>query len=579
MTDDELLEIRQAFAIEGSELLSEMESALLALESCIDNSDEFNRLFRSTHTIKGSASIVGHEPLEQFCHCIEHILVRIREHECPLDNQLITLLLACHDHIRNLVDQFCPECAVEVPPIHSTLLERLATWKETPATGTISPTSSRMIHLNFPESSPDTTSAPFGFFEDAVDEHPPDMEALSALMPAQPDQPAPRSSPDQNQRAVRVDAAKLDQLSNLIIELVTASSTLESQVRQLSDMATMESTAHVVNLVKQIQEKSMVFRMVPVQTLFRRFQRIVHDGGKTNGKDIRLLISGGETELDKAVAEKLYDPLLHLVRNAIDHGIESAEDRIRTGKPSIGSVHLQAGHDSGNIIIRISDDGQGINTERVAQKAAELGLVKREPAGLARDTLSYIFEPGFSTLDTATTLSGRGVGMDVVKKTIESLRGRIDIETERGKGTTFRISIPLSLSLIDGFMVSLGDNLFILPMELVQETLELPDITAPGILANGCLQVREHPLPCLDLRKLLDIPGTSSTLQYVVVVHHEKNRVGLIVDQLLGELKTVVKPLGPFFHETTCVSGASILGDGAIALILEIEHLMAYYHT
>lgn len=314
--------------------------------------------------------------------------------------------------------------------------------------------------------------------------------------------------------------------------------------------------------------------MVPVQTLFQRFQRIIHDIGRTTGKQIKLHISGGDTELDKAVAEKLHDPLLHLVRNAIDHGIEVPAERSARGKTPSGTVHMKAYHDSGNIVICVSDDGQGINRENVARKALERGLVKHDALVAGVDVLSYIFEPGFSTLEDATMLSGRGVGMDVVRKVVESIRGRIDVETEEGAGSTFQISIPLSLSLIDGFMVSLGETLYILPMDLVVETMESPSAQRRAGMPNGCLQVRDQLLPCLDLRKVLGVTDAPPKVQHVVVFRHGATGVGLIVDQLHGEIKTVVKPLGRLYRGVVCISGASILGDGSIALFLETGKLV-----
>lgn len=579
MTDDELLEIRQAFAIESTELLTDMESSLLALELKTSDAGEFNRLFRAIHTIKGSASIVGFEPAEQFCHSIEHLMVRIREGEFTLTSPLVALLLQCHDHIRCMLEQYCngsdEDCTLNVR--QQTLLDKLLAWHTAPEASPVE--TYEMLDASYFGNASDEQIEGFGFFDDMesaptitampitpviIEASEPDMAALSSGS-----DPAPR-----DQRAIRVDAVKLDQLSDLIVELVTASSVLEADVRRLNDVSTMESATHLSDLIKRIQEKSMVFRMIPVQTLFRRFQRIIHDIGKSSGKDIRLVLTGGETELDKAVAEKLNEPLLHLVRNAVDHGIESVERRKELGKPLFGTIRLQAFHDAGTIVITVTDDGQGINLDRVAQKAMERGLMKRDVFGIGKEVLNYIFEPGFSTLDKATMLSGRGVGMDVVKKTVESLRGSIDVTTSEGEGSTFRISIPLSLSLVDGFMISLADNLYIVPMECIMETLELPDINRPGVMVNGCLQIRGEILPCLDLRELLEIEDQPPVIRHVVVVRHGGRSVGIIADRLHGEIKTVVKPLGRFYRNVQTISGASILGDGSIALFLEVGKLL-----
>lgn len=575
VTDSELLEIRQAFAVESAELLTEMESALLALGNNAGSEDDFGRLFRAIHTIKGSASIVGFEAIEHFCHGIENILVPIREHELSLDQQLVALLLKCHDHILLMMGQHCvsgESKEIFAPSAkHKILLDQLQQWAAYPASGQGEQLKYGMLDESCLGNDAESAGSGFNLFEDVDDlqlhcEQPPGGVSVDTALPSE--------AVAGKQHSVRVDAVRLDQLANLVIELVTASSVLEAHVRRLGDHGAVESVTHVADLVKQMQEKTMSFRMVPVQSLFMRFQRVIHDIGSATGKRIKLLVSGGETELDKVVADKLHDPLLHLVRNAIDHGIEMADGRALHGKPPIGTIHLQAFHDSGNIVIRVTDDGQGINLESVANKAVERGLAKRETLPAGAGLLSYIFEPGFSTLEDATMLSGRGVGMDVVRKVVESIRGRIDVETDAGIGTTFQISIPLSLSLVDGFMLSLGSNLYIMPMDLVLETMELPGAERRVDMPNGCLQVRDQLLPCLDLRKILGVVEPSPAIQHVVVFKNGGTGVGLVVDRLHGEIKTVIKPLGRIFRNATCVSGASILGDGSIALLLETGKLI-----
>jgi two-component system chemotaxis sensor kinase CheA len=588
--NSEAMELQQAFVTELSEMLASMESALLVLEKHPGDVEEFNRLFRAVHTIKGSASIVGVEPIEHFCHNIENILVRIREHRLLLSSSLIALFLQCHDHIGSLMNSFntCGSGQAfkldKIPPHqHTALIKQLGAWDVS---------SLQSGHLdsfdvppeNHPCDVPEIPEPEAGFFDDTEAYLPYVRDDASAydkdIFPSGEAPVVEMMSRDT--RVIRVETAKIDQLSDLIVELVTASSVLETKVRRLGDMSIMESSVHVADLIRQIQEKSMAFRMVPVQTLFGRFQRMVHDIEKSTGKNIKLVISGGDTELDRMVAEKLYDPLMHLVRNAADHGIEPSTDRVGLGKHPVGTIHLTAFHDSGNIIIRVEDDGQGINLEAVAHKVVEKGLPTAEGVSRSMDVLNYIFEPGFSTLDETTMLSGRGVGLDVVKKTIESLRGKIAVETGNGTGTTFRIRIPLSLSLMNGFLVELGENLFILPIDIVLETLELSNHI---VMTNGCIQLRDKILPCMDFRKILCITAPPPPLQYVVVIRHScvgyegtssrHKSVGFLVDRILGEIKMIVKPLGRLYHNVTYVSGVSILGDGSIALFLEVDKLIS----
>ena len=574
MIDQEILEIRKAFAIEGGELLAEMESALLALEAQPGDADEFNRLFRTVHTIKGSAGIVMFQDAEFFCHTIEHILVRIREHQLSLNHQLVALLLKCHDHISAMIERYCLDLDDQqnfiLPPAHPDLLHQLQEWVKSTSTAPGETGEYGLIDQSYDNKDTVAVNIAENSAKEGVDA---DREQ-STGNPSKNHFGA-KENKSRKQSVMRIDAAKIDQLSDLVVELVTAASVLEAQVRRKGDLASTESVVHVADLVKQMQEQTMSLRMVPVQTLFKRFERIIRDIGSSSGKQINLEISGGETELDKTIAEKLYEPLLHLVRNAIDHGIENPKQRAAQGKPSGATIHLQAFHDSGNIVIRVSDDGKGINIQNIAQKALEKGLMKSDfqPAGM--NVLSYIFEPGFSTIEDPTMLSGRGVGMDVVRKFVDSIRGRIDVETKEGVGTTFRMSLPLSLSLIDGFMLSLGSNLYILPMDLVQETMELPSSEHLAGIPTGCLQVRHQLLPYLDLRKVLQVSEPPPPRQHVIVIRNADADICLVVDQLHGEIKTLMKPLGRLFHNAKCISGTGILGDGSIAFFLDTGKMIS----
>lgn len=528
---DELAEIREAFAIESVEMLAEMESSLLALESNPTVGDDFNRLFRAVHTIKGSASIVSADQLEVFCHALEHLLVKVREDQLPLTKDLLTLCLQCHDHARNLIASF-ESAETELPPRHDQLLTMIAQW-QAPVVFAAAPTEPDMLQ---------------------TDEVNTEESAAS-------------------QKVVRVDAQKLDQLINLVVELVTASSELESHVKQTGDNTSLESASAVSLLVKRIQERAMVFRMVPVGDLFRRFQRLVHDLSGSTAKKIQLITAGAETELDKVMAERLREPLVHLIRNAIDHGIEPPAERQAAGKPATGTIRMNAFQEAGSIVIEVQDDGRGIWRERVLKRAVERGLIRPLEAA-DRDPLALIFEPGFSTMEEATMLSGRGVGMDVVKRTIEELRGKIDVTSIEGQGSCFQLRLPLSLALIDGFMVAVGNDSYILPMELVDETIDLPAEAAAELELRGYLNIRGEALPCLDLRTIVTPAEPPPLSRFAVVVKHDGRRIGLAVDMLMGEVKAVIKPLGRIYRGARIISGATILGDGTIALILDLPELL-----
>ncbi len=532
-------EIREAFALEAVEMLAEMEGALLELGAHPQSAgDGFNRLFRTVHTIKGSAGIVSADYLEQFCHSLESLLVRIREHELLLSHDLIGLFIQCHDHITRLISGF--ESGDDTaPPRQSPLITALESYVAPAADESVMTESSRE--------------------DEAGQELAQDVAGGASIIASR--------------KVVRVDAQKLDQLINLVVELVIAASELESHVKRLGDSASTESADRVSLLVKKIQERAMVFRMVPVGDLFRRFQRVAHDLSDICGKKIQLVTSGQETELDKVMAERLYEPLLHLIRNAADHGLESAAERRAAGKPAHGTISMNAYQETGYIIIEVQDDGRGISSERVLAKAIASGLVKEHEQG-GRDPLSLIFEPGFSTMDEATMLSGRGVGMDVVLQTVESLRGKIEINSVEGKGTSFLLKMPLSLALIDGFMVSIAGDNYILPMELVDETIDLPTEQCRQLAQRSYLRVRGEALPYIDPLRIVNPDASVPLERFAVIVRYEGRRIGILVDRLVGELKAVIKPLGKLYSDVRVISGATILGDGSIALILDLPELI-----
>jgi len=314
--------------------------------------------------------------------------------------------------------------------------------------------------------------------------------------------------------------------------------------------------------------------MVQIGTTFNRFNRVVRDLNKELGKNINLVITGGESELDKTMVEKISDPLMHLVRNAIDHGIEGTAERLRAGKPDQGTIKLNAYHDSGSIVIQITDDGAGLNREKIFHRAVEKGLLDTDREWTDDEVYKCIFEPGFSTAEAITNISGRGVGMDVVKKNIESLRGTIEIETEQGVGTTLNIRLPLTLAIIDGFLVEVGESSYVIPLDMVVECIELNDEDYDYSIENDYINLRGKVLPLLRLGEFFNEQRTKSVRENIVVVQAAGMFAGIVVDSLLGEFQTVIKPLGKLFQELRGVSGTTILGTGEVAIILDIPGLV-----
>ncbi len=373
---------------------------------------------------------------------------------------------------------------------------------------------------------------------------------------------------------IRVDAEKLDQLINLIGELTIASAgtALVAQRAGISELQ--EAASTLSRLVEEVRDTALTLRMVQIGGTFNRFQRVVRDVSKELGKDIELVISGAETELDKTVVEKIGDPLTHLVRNSMDHGIESAEVRLAGGKPAKGTLRLNAYHDSGSIVIEVGDDGGGLKKEKILQKAIEKGLVAPDANLSDKEIFNLIFEAGFSTADTVSNLSGRGVGMDVVRRNINALRGSIDIESEPGAGTTIRIRLPLTLAIIDGFLVGVGSSSFVIPLDLVVECIELSEEDKYAAEARNYLSLRGQVLPYMRLRDLFDVKGERVRRENVVVVQYGNARAGLVVDTLQGEFQTVIKPMGRIFSHVNGIGGSTILGSGEVALILDVPRLV-----
>jgi two-component system chemotaxis sensor kinase CheA len=393
-------------------------------------------------------------------------------------------------------------------------------------------------------------------------------QAVNAALAKQ--QSARERSPRESSH-IRVAANKLDELINLVGELVISAAGAQLQAQLQGSADCVESSQTVNQHVEAIREAALKLRMIEIGDTFNRFHRVVRDVSQQLGKQIRLDIHGADTELDRSVIDKLADPLTHLVRNAIDHGIESAEQRLAAGKPAEGRLSLNAYHDSGMIVIEVEDDGRGLNTARIREKAIERGLLDPQASLAEADTHMLIFAAGFSTADAVSDLSGRGVGMDVVRSAIDALRGSIEIESRPGLGCTFRIRLPLTLAIIDGFLVGIGDEHFVIPLELVTECLEL-DAGLDG--RYGYLNLRGKPLPCIDLAAHFELPSRPRGRRNILVVSLGRQQAGLIVDRLHGELQTVIKPLGLLFQHLQGISGSTILGSGQIALILDIAALL-----
>jgi two-component system chemotaxis sensor kinase CheA len=373
---------------------------------------------------------------------------------------------------------------------------------------------------------------------------------------------------------VRVRAEKLDELITLIGELVIAGAGTRLLAQRAGNSELIESTVSSEALVEQIRDGALKLRMVPIGETFTRFNRVVRDLGQELGKEVELVLTGGDTELDKSMIEKVSDPLMHLVRNALDHGLESPQARRDKGKSPQGRLALNAYHDSGNIVIEVADDGAGLDREKILARAVERGLVE---AGTELDEATIdqlVMEPGFSTADAVTNVSGRGIGMDVVKRNIEAMRGSVAIESVAGAGTTVVIRLPLTLAIIDGFLVGVGRSTYVVPLDMVVECMELSAEERAAIRGSSFINLRDKVLPLLRLRDAFEVPGDAGRRENIVIVQCAGRQAGLVVDALQGEFQTVIKPLGRIFEHLGGISGSTILGSGEVALILDVPVLV-----
>jgi len=377
-------------------------------------------------------------------------------------------------------------------------------------------------------------------------------------------------------KSIRVDAFKLDNLINLIGELVITGANVKQLAEGSGNSELNEAVSTMSRLIEDVRDSTMNIRMVQIGETFKRYERIVRDLSKERGKNIELVISGGETELDKTLIEKISDPMMHLIRNAVDHGIGTQEERTAQGKPAKGTIYLNSYNETGSIVIEVSDDGNGLNKRKIYDKALQQGLIAEGQTVTDEELFRLIFAPGFSTAEKVTNISGRGVGMDVVKKNIESLRGQIELESVEGEGTTVRIHLPLTLAIIDGFMVQVGKSYYILPLDMVVECNEITEQEIEGKDAGNFMNLRGEVLPFMSLREFFNEESEKATRSNIVVTEYGRKKAGFVVDRPIGEFQTVIKPMGKIFKNLKWASGATILGTGDVAMILDVPMLIQY---
>ena len=533
-------ELLQIFSAESEENLREMELAFVQLESMPQDEETLQAIFRAAHTIKGNAAGLGFPALAKFAHGVEDVLDGLRTGSIVLTTPLATILLQSVDALRQLVSG-AVKGTDELHPDHLELLDDLLI-----------------------EAGGNTQG----------------LERREAKRDRRSGAGRRRSDHAHGSRSqtLRVEIEKLDRMLNLTGEIAVARERLsglldeEDRGRHIEEI--LEAHRAADRLFMDLQEEVMKVRMVPLGPTFRQFVRTVRDVATAQGKLAYVELSGEDVDVDMNVIEHLRDPLTHIVRNAVDHGIEMPETREACGKDQRGRVSLQAWHEGGSIVIKVQDDGAGLERMKLVERARTMGYTADFDKLADSELFRLILEPGFSTASQVTEFSGRGVGMDVVRRNVEALRGAISIDSRAGIGTTITIRLPLTLAIIRGFAVGVDEETYIMPLDAVIECIEFPRDGREEFASRGVINLRGQALPYVRLRDCFRLGGQPTERENVLVLRYHDQRVGLVVDRLFGENQTVIKPLSRTLGDLPGVSGSAILGNGRVALILEVEGLL-----
>lgn len=638
MFDEEGMdEIRQIFLEESTEGLEVMESGLLELEPGTADMETINNIFRAAHSIKGGGGTFGFVEVSDFTHWVETVLDEMRSGERAVTEDGITLLLESVDCLRGMMDSINAQSDYDTPRISALQARIVAVLNGEVDSGIVPPAETvaaapepeaapveeaelEQETASEQETSPEQEAAPEQLAaEPTALQEPTEAEATQAEQSEAAAEPAAETKAEpvetvaestqakaesaaaakaaaapeaakaekggaDSGSSIRVNVDKIDSLLNLVGELVITQSMLgrfkkEFKPSDISDLR--DGLAQLESNTRELQESAMQIRMLPIKVAFSRFTRLVRDLSRNLGKKVKLELLGEQTELDKTVLEKIGDPLVHLVRNSLDHGIETVEQRIAAGKPAEGLLRLSAYHEAGNIVIEISDDGAGLNRDKILSKAIERGLVSEDEQLSDERIYMLIFQAGFSTADQVSDLSGRGVGMDVVRRNIQDLGGRIDIQSEVGQGSTITIRLPLTLAILDGQLVRVGEEIYIVPLLSIVESVFINPERVNVVANNQMLyRLRDEFLPITDLRAIcggyhrnmkLDVDELDDKL--LVVIETAGKRYGIVVDDLEDQQQVVIKALENNYRHVSGLAGATILGDGSVALILDIPSL------
>ena len=569
----EELGLLREFHGESVELLQGIEQGVLVLEENPADAATIDSIFRAFHTFKGGAGFLHLDAMRDLAHDLESLLEAVRCSELRITSEIIDLILAGADALNH----FTREIGAQLQGIHAgapilvptrQIIARVqsALRGEPPPEAAYSPEA-----VVAPLKTAGVSPAPMAKISELAAESPVRQSAVGA--------PRELTIPSPSSGFVKLDTAKLDNLVDLVGELVIAQSMVvqNPDVQMINSLQLVRCLRQLSRITTDLQRNAMSLRMVPIRAMFYKMNRLVRDLAAQQRKQVQLVLEGEETELDRNIVEKLSDPLVHMIRNAVDHGLEHPVDRVAQGKPELGTIRLAAAHQRGGIVIRIQDDGKGLDRGRILAKAIDHGLVKANANLTESEIFSLIFQPGFSTAERVTDLSGRGVGMDVVGRNIENLRGKVEIQSLPGQGTTFTILLPLTLAIIDGLLVGVGGDRYIIPTLSVRESFRPPPGMVTTVHGRGeMVSVRGRQTPLLRLGHYL---GTASRAVkpedgIIVVVESGDAARGLLVDELIGKQEVVIKSLGRAFRQQNLLAGSAVLGDGWVGLILDVDTLV-----
>jgi two-component system chemotaxis sensor kinase CheA len=590
--DNEMAEILESFIIETREIFERLGQDLLTLEKGVTDNELLNTIFRAVHTVKGTSSFLGLEQMTSLAHVFEDVLNKLRKGEITVSSDKMDVMFDAYDIMKDLLTRIEARNLAKIDL--SEIIPRLRVIGQV---GMAAPDTAAVAPGSADAPADDLALPDMADLQEAAETP---VVAPPAQVPAQAKTPAPAAAaqhPEAAQAAakaadttIRVDVARLDSLMNLVGELVLGRNRL-TQISYLMNQQhegipitkdLTETSSQIDFITTELQMAVMKTRMVPIAKVFNKLPRLVRDLMKETGKDIELVTFGEDTELDKSIIEELNDPLVHLMRNAGDHGLESTADRRAAGKPEKGIITVRAEHEGNHIVISVADDGRGMDPEKLKAKAIEKGMITEAQAREMSKTEAFnlVFAPGFSTAAKVTNVSGRGVGMDVVRTNIQKLKGIIEIESDMGKGSKIIIKLPLTLAIIQALLVEVDREVFSVPLESVLEVVRIQPKDINTISGREVVRLRNTVLP---LARLQSIMGTSNGEEhqddwiYIVVVGLAQQRLGIVVDSLLGQKEVVIKSLGGYLGTVPGIAGSTILGDGRVIMIIDVGELMKLY--